>query len=171
MGIGSGMVGNGDALVPGTAWCCLREKDQNMPQDPMLFFWIGACRRREKGLIRVGGQAGITVSIGGMESLTGAGGIPSPPRSSSQNSMKNVGVLDRRHCRVDRTGVPAVQCRLCCAAFATLILPESICVSPVLAVGYAWVRPSPLPVTLTILRPFVPPRCKCNMRGCQLRWV
>lgn len=28
MGVGSDMVGNGDALVPGTAWCCLRENDQ-----------------------------------------------------------------------------------------------------------------------------------------------
>lgn len=172
--------GHGHRQRHGGEWRCLgawdslvlfaREGSKHASGPHAFFFWIGACRRREKGLIRVGGQAGITVSIGGMESLTGTGGIPSLPRSSSQNSMKNVGVLDRRHCHVDRTGVPAVQCRLCCAAFATLILPESICVSPVLAVGSAWVRPSPLPVTLTILRPFVP-RCKCNMRGCQLRWV
>lgn len=67
-----------------------------------------------------------------------SGGIPSPPRPSRQNSMKNVGVLDRRHAMWTRTGVPAVQCRLCCAAFATLFLPESICVAYVLAVGLAW---------------------------------
>lgn len=119
-------------------WClgqpgvgCLRknEKDQNMPQGPLLFFWIGACRRREKGLIRVGRDHGEQWGHGeSLESIL-SGGIASPPRPSSQNPMENLGVLDRRHPAMwTRTGVPAVQCRLCCAAFATLFLPESICV-------------------------------------------
>jgi len=61
MGVGSDMVENGGALVPGTAWCCDARWIQRCLRAPSCF-WIGACRRRKKGLIR---RSRATVSRGG----------------------------------------------------------------------------------------------------------
>lgn len=71
-------------------------------------------------------------------------------------------------------GQDGSECPPCSAGCVALHLQPYFCLSPSVfpcasrrvCLGQAFTAP----VTLTILRPFVPPRCKCNMRGCQLFW-
>lgn len=104
MGVDCDMVGNRDALVPGTAWCLLLREGSKHASGPPCLFWIGACRRREKGLIRVGRDHGEHCRHGGSTGVHLVGRNPISSKTIAPKFDEKCWCFGPTTCHVDKDG-------------------------------------------------------------------
>lgn len=104
MGVDCDLVGNRDALVPGTAWCLLLQEGSKHASGPPCLFWIGTCRRREKGLIRVGRDHGEHCRHGGSTGVHLVGRNPISSKTIAPKFDEKCWSFGPTTCHVDKDG-------------------------------------------------------------------